>query len=426
MSVIQPGNLERLTKMREIGAEGFLFWTFAGLFFSIPLGTSPPLIFGGLAILIWLLSGMVLTLRRYYRQSWFWPVLAFMVLPWLGLLYSPDPGGFGIDYAEKTHYWVLCLALASLSFFKLKPDMLIQAFLAGVAVNAVVGVLQLLGVVEPKEEFFTGLARGYNTLAAYLILSILMSAFYFREVKRGWKRIGLLLMGGLYLFHLTIIKGRAGYVTFIVLFPLALKTVFPRLGNLKIFLVCLCVIGAMFAHPRVRQRVEFTIEQLQYHVTVDQDKAWGKEYTAQQDRFYMWRGAIEIYLEHPVIGVGTGGFPIVLKKARGPNDPIIAHPHNSLLYVAASYGTIGIVAFVWIFAEMLKNAWRERETDVGFFILCGTLILIVNGIFNTTILDSGGIILFAVVAGLQRALIVFKDEDESKRGRSPHVEKKAV
>ena len=137
------------------------------------------------------------------------------------------------------------------------------------------------------------------------------------------------------------------------------------------------------------------------------DGAWGKEYTKHQDRFFMWYGAIPIFLENPFLGVGTGGYQTAMKQRGKPGDPDMAHPHNNLLHMAVSYGIVGIIAYLWLFVEIIRNAWEQKETPVGFFVLSAAIVVFVSGLFNTTILDVGTLFLLAVAVGLQQAFPKF-------------------
>jgi O-antigen ligase len=121
----------------------------------------------------------------------------------------------------------------------------------------------------------------------------------------------------------------------------------------------------------------------------------------------MWYGAIPIFLEHPLIGVGTGGYQRAMKIRGKPGDPDMAHPHNNFLHMAVSYGIVGIIAYLWLFVETIRNAWEQRETPVGFFVLSVALVIFVSGLFNTTVLDVGTLFLLAVAVGLQQAFPKF-------------------
>jgi len=171
-------------RLRKITSDEWLFFAFFALFFCMPLGTSPPTICAALATLVWIFSGKITKIwDTSLKKTWFWPVLLLMILPWIGLLYTPDVGGLGIKFAKKTHYWVYCVAASSMVFGILSPQRLIQAFLAGLAVNALVGILQLIGLFPRMNEISFGLGLGYGTLSAYLILGMLMASYFFQRGK---------------------------------------------------------------------------------------------------------------------------------------------------------------------------------------------------------------------------------------------------
>ena len=392
----------------SLSADQLIYYLACGAFLSMPLGTSPPVICGALAALVWIFSGKPITLRyAYLGQTWFWPVLFLIALPWLGLLYTPDPGGFEIGFAKKTHYWLYGLAVAAIPFGIYSPQRLIQGFLLGLAINALVAIMQLMGIFPVMNELAYGLGLGYSTMAAYLVLGILMASYYFRETEERRTRILLgLLMAG-YFFHLVILKGRVGFLTFFVLSPLIVNNLFKRFGILKISVACLVLLGVMFLSPMVRDRASVSVMQLEEHLNADPNSAWGKAYNGQEDKFYMWRGAIEIFLENPILGVGTGGYPIVLHERGKPDWPYVAHPHNNFLYMAVSFGLIGIFALCWFFWEMIRNAWEERQSPLGFFVLSTALVILVTGMVTTPIVDSATAFLLSLATGLQNGFPKF-------------------
>lgn len=401
----------------KVSSEALLYYLSCGLFFALPLGTSPPNVLGVLAALVWLFSGTVVQKRRVYLgKSWFWPVLVLILLPWFGLLYSNDPAGLGIKFAKKTHYWVYGLALASLSFETFPPHRLIQAFILGLALNAGVAILQFAGLLPMINKISYGLGLGYSSLAAYLVLGILMASYYFRETEEKRTRIllGLLMTG--YFFHLVILLGRVGFFTFLVLSPVIVRNFFKTFSFYKISLVCLLLIVAMSFSPVVRDRVALSISQIRHHLSADPESAWGREYTDYQDRFYMWYGAVRIFLDNPLLGVGTGGYTAALKARGKPDWPSIAHPHSNILYMAANFGLVGILAFLWFFAELIRNSWEARHTPQGFFVLATALVILVGGLVDTQIVDAATAFLVSVATGLQGGFSKFAQPVDSGSG----------
>ena len=405
-------------KNRGIRTDDILFYVIQAAFFSIPLGTSPPTICGVIAVLIWIFSGKAFQSYRDLRnETWLWPVLFLIALPWIGLLYTPDPAGLGIKFAQKTHYWIYCIVAASLSFRSHSPERLIQAFLLGLAVNVFAAVLQLAGWVPATRfygsDFYYGFGLGYSTLSVYLIVGMLISSYYFRETKKKNRRLLLLSLMSGYFFHLLILEGRVGFFTFVLISPFIVRNLFPGFGLLKSALVCVLICAMMCLSPTVRKRISKTKAELLYHLNAEEHLAWGKTYTEHQDRFYMWYGAVHIFLDNPIIGAGTGSYRTEMKKRGRPEWPASSHPHNSILYMAVSFGTIGVIILLWFFTEMVKNGWRSRQLPVGFFILSTAFVIFISGFVDTQILDAGTLMLLALVTGLQRelSLVTFEDNE---------------
>jgi O-antigen ligase len=334
-----------------------------------------------------------------------WPILLLFFLPWFGLIYAPKPNPIGLDFATKTHYWINSLAMAALAFKRYEFRHIGYAFLAGLGTNAVVGLCQMAGIVAARGEYFTGFGRQYNTLSAYLIIAILVGSYYFRTAASLCLKIIFLALMGLFFVHLTIIYGRTGYLAFVLLSPLVVKNLAYRLRMWKVLVICLLLPGVMVLSPIVRDRAQQTVNELRYHINAGSDRAWGKIYDTRQDRFYMWQGAVQILREHPIIGVGTGGYQEALKKRGRVSDPTISHPHNDILYLASSYGLLGILAYVWFYTALLKNAWRHRQSDRGSFALYTGLVLLITGMLNGHLIDAGTAFLLSLVAGLQQGWV---------------------
>ena len=422
MNTSVPKDWQTFKKMK---GDTLLYLDFVLVFFFMSLGTTLVTIFGIISLYVWLFAGKIKGFRSIARNAWFWPVLVFMVLPWVGLLYTPDLSGIGIDYAGKSHYWLYTITVASISFAVFPAERLIQAFLAGLALNAVVAIYQFSGLLPLTRGYeYRGFGEGYGVLSVFLIVGILVASYYFGKAAKKKEKLLLSFLILLYFFHLIIMQGRAGYVTFLLLSPLVVHTLFRRIGFFKVLLACICLPSLMFLSPVVRERVRLSIDQLEYHMHARGDIAWGKEYSKQQDRFFMWYGAIHIFLENPLLGVGTGGYQTAMRQRGKPGDPDMAHPHNNLLHMAVSYGIIGIIAYLWLLVETIKNAWKQREEPVGFFVLSVALVVFVSGFFNTTILDVGTLFLLAVAVGLQQSFPEFVSvgDTQVKKHKSFRVE----
>ena len=72
--------------------------------------------------------------------------------------------------------------------------------------------------------------------------------------------------------------------------------------------------------------------------------------------------------------------------------------------MAVSWGIVGILVWGWFFWVLLRAGWQHRDHIFGFFILSSVLVIMVGGMSNTHLLDSGGAFLLALTTGLASAL----------------------
>jgi O-antigen ligase len=78
-------------------------------------------------------------------------------------------------------------------------------------------------------------------------------------------------------------------------------------------------------------------------------------------RIALWRSALNMIREHPVLGVGPDNF---LYAYRGRHmlpeawqEPGLSHPHNVVLDFAARLGLLGLGAFIWIQVAFWRTAY---------------------------------------------------------------------
>ncbi len=392
-------------KNNQKNGDAFLFYAFVCTLLALPFGTAPQNLFGALSVLIWIVSGRAKNIRNFYRNSWFWPVLAFMVLPWIGLAYTTDHTGLGLDYARKSYYWLYCLAAASIAFRDFPVERLIYAFFAGLALNAFVAALQIAGIVPSFGRWpYHGFGDTYSTLSAFLIIGILSASYFVKNVTEKKIKLVFLFLMLLYFSHLVALEGRNGYVTFILLSPLIPVNLFRKISALKFILFFILIAGLMYLSPVVRERIDFSLSQVKSILNSDPETLSGIKHSSKEERTYITRGAVDVFLENPVFGVGTGGFRTFMEKRGWPVD----HPHNNILYMAVSFGLVGVAVLFWLFVEIIKNAWKNRKTPLGYFLLSTSLVIFISGVFNSQILDTGTLFIFALSAGFQQGFPAFQ------------------
>ena len=167
------------------------------------------------------------------------------------------------------------------------------------------------------------------------------------------------------------------------------------------------IIGLAALSPAVRDQATLTVTQIKAHIKAPVEAGWGKDYIAGEERLWIFSNAFGVFKQHPVFGVGTGGFQTVVKQNSKSDWPLLRHPHNNFLYMAVSFGIVGVLALTWLFWELLKNSWPQRKTVTGYFVFSSALVIFVSGILNCQILNAGTAFLLAVTAGLQEGFPQF-------------------
>jgi O-antigen ligase len=133
---------------------------------------------------------------------------------------------------------------------------------------------------------------------------------------------------------------------------------------------------------------------------IDESYEWRNE---------IWRGAVEIWRAHPLLGIGVGNYQLNA-IAHEPNQSILLdndeilyldQPENGYLKVLTEFGTPGFVVFVLLFIiPLLKSAqfFREKSARDTLFVLCAALVSWVIA-FNSlySIIDKRVFVLVATI-----------------------------
>lgn len=379
-------------------ADRVLFWLFAALFFSLPIGTSPSVITGILALAVWVLSGKVVTERqRFMHEPWFWPLIVFILLPWIGLLWTPDLEE-GLSLASKTYYYLLAFTLATVRLSEEDAMFLLKAFLVGLAVAAICSLLQLVTILPIKSGIPSLIDAKRIHGAAFLTLGMTLLALLAFPWRTTVLRIGMVFLIVIFVLIIGMGGAKSGYLGLVVIAPFLLYRFYPRLNMLKTALLIMLIFCLLLVFGPFRERMSEVQPEIQGY-------AQGNPNTGVGIRLHMWKGAIEIVRNHPVAGTGTGGYKAAMKQfedaSLAPLFHNISNPHNSYLYVASSFGVIGLVSLLWFLYVVLKKGWCARQSLAGFAVFAWGVLMVLLGFSSTPILDFATANLLALMTGIR-------------------------
>jgi O-antigen ligase len=374
-----------------------IFYCLCGLFFFIALGaTSPAVITSIAAISIWLFSGRFLRQKyRWLKQKWTMPVLFFMLLPWLGLLWTNDVKS-GLDFADKSYYWILAFVIASVVVKSDSKRLFFDSFLIGLFLFCIASILQFINIIFIPEWIPTIFSKSI-THSLLLVFGILVLSYYFKVAANNREKILLGLLMALFFFTLSIGTGRSGYLAFILLSPIIAYNLLGKRFYLILAAIALSMLF-LFSSPAVQSRIASAVNDIKAYQE-------GNPNTSIGLRLNMWQGAVRIFLENPLIGTGTGGYAKAMIKYNHPNIisgfQMPSQPHNSFLFMAANYGILGIISIAWLFTAYFKKGWLSRNSLIGFAVLSYGLVLFIGSLTDSQIISLTTAKMFALLTGLR-------------------------
>ncbi len=142
-------------------------------------------------------------------------------------------------------------------------------------------------------------------------------------------------------------------------------------------------------------------------MTLEDWNKWQPDHAAQASASTLWlrlefyRNSLAIIRDHPVIGVGTGGFAKAYAGRVAWTDMTDSvNPHNEYMNIAIQLGAVGLVALLYLFYCQWRLA-PELPTAFESHLARGLIITIALGcLFNSLLMDHVEGLFFAWAAGV--------------------------
>jgi O-antigen ligase len=234
----------------------------------------------------------------------------------------------------------------------------------------------------------------HNVLMAFGALLFAVLAW---KSQDGWKRWGWALVSILAASNVLMGHGRTGYVVLAGLVVLAFHMTFGWRGILAA-IVTLSVsfslayqVSSSF-HERVNLTVSSVTQWNPKVAVADDAVGWRLEY------FYH---TAEIIQEHPLMGVGTGGFVQAYRAhAEQAGFDVPPHPHNQYLFIMAQVGIVGLGLLIWLFVQQWRSTSLIQERPHRL-LTKGLMVTITLGcFFNPFLVDHTEKLFFCWLSGL--------------------------
>jgi O-antigen ligase len=270
---------------------------------------------------------------------------------------------------------MLPLALAVFDDDASKRLVLHVVVLTGVA-GALASFVTAWGGISLSQRLAPGIIfHNYATqgLALSVATTVCVAALLRPDAFAGDRLLGhrLLMVAAIavMLFDIVfVLWGRTGHFAVVVMTVAAVVSLVSGTWRMKALagvaaLVCLAAVLASSAH--VRERIMQGVHEIE---TVDQSP----EGSRFGQRIVTWRNTLRLIRDHPVFGVGTGGF-------QGGYRPYVAgvsgwqgnetgDPHNQFLKFQGEQGIFGLAAFLFFIVRILAcpapTPWRQLAAAV--------------------------------------------------------------
>lgn len=277
------------------------------------------------------------------------------------------------------------------------------AFLiAALLVTLLLSCLTRIGIVETGYPVI-GNVDEPEVFKKYLTQSILVAcgAYLFalmaRDAATPGRRLIWALLSIAAAYNVTVmLSGRSGQIALGVLALLFAFQVWRAKG---FFLVAGALVflaaGIIYGYAPDYNR---------FAAVVKEFKAWepGKGMrTSTGQRLDYSMNSLAIVREHPLLGVGTGGFATnYARQVEGTNFEATVNPHNEYLNLAVQLGIAGVFALCWLLAAVWHHA-RALPTALERNLARGLVIAFAVGcLFNSLLMDHVEGLFFAWSVGV--------------------------
>jgi O-antigen ligase len=246
-----------------------------------------------------------------------------------------------------------------------------------------------LAQASQYDEFDLSTAHaGYQGISRMLGLSVCaVLAILFSGKMPSYQRIFLVLLTVLFSATLIQTGGRTGIaiiVSFLAFYGLVrLKALGKTLliftvlvamvvSSTDYFSNSMLVLATDESMPATIQRISFYLSPL------------GESYKYEYSRAFYQIIAAEMFWEHPLLGIGWGGFPVY----GGYGDVANVYPHNLFYEIACETGVVGLVLLAVFLGRPIAASLKMQSSDpwhgavTGFFGV-GIIVAMIVSDFST-------------------------------------------
>ncbi|MEA2016048.1 MAG: O-antigen ligase family protein [Actinomycetota bacterium] len=372
------------------------------------------------------------------------PILAFMVICSLSLLWSNSPMVSLLELplflAGPILYFIVTNNIKS----KHQVNRLLTALLVTASLLGIYGIFQYNGIdfafwkgnIARSKVF--GLFGNVNYFAEYMIVPLpLAISLFFAVRNRSYKillLVGILAMGGSLI--LTFTRGSYLAIGISSLFMFFLYMASRGKGFIKehkkifIFILAFIVLTTfLFALPNPLNKPGTVISKIKSRISITQFTKG----SSLKRREAIWGFTALMIKDHPILGSGLGTFKYnsLSYQAKfldhGDNRRLYPYGiadkvHNEYLQLGAEIGMLGLGIFLWLLItyfnygiKLLKRLKDEYKQGIAIGLMGGVVAVLIDAVFGFPLHLPATLVLFWLFIGL----VVSLNHSENHSGQRP-------
>jgi O-antigen ligase len=339
-------------------------------------------------------------LRKTLSQPWCKAALLLFAMAAIACLWSPATMHERTLVLEK-YSKLLYLPVLAVGFRDSNSrHYAIRGFIVAMAITCILSFVKALGylsyndispdMIDPGTVFRNHIMTGYMMAFAAFLAGLLAY-----QSKGRSRLLYSVLFFAFSIQVLLINTGRTGYVIYLLLMGILAIHLFSwRQALMAALLGCVMIAGIVIQHEGVQTRLkEVAQEWNQYHHTSHKDTSIG--YRLQFQAY-----ANTLFLQHPIIGAGTGSFTYSFGRDKPvPSwDRRLLEPHNIYWLVAVEFGVVGLVLLGAFFSSLIWAALHLNTTrPIAFAVI---IPFLVGNLTDSLLFYSGTGFLFILFMAL--------------------------
>lgn len=336
-------------------------WLLSLFIFSIPLENSIVIpgigTIGRVIGLVAFIAGIVAVVESGKFRTPIVPHLMMVLfVVWVSLSYFWTIGPE--ETTEELISYVQLIAMVLLIWAEApkaeQQERLMRAYIIGAGVLAVATIMQNEGsaVVGVRQGAFN---MNPNDIGLRIVISVPMALYLSVKEKNplwAWFYRIQVVAAACGMFFTASRGAFVAFLAAMLMIPLTLR---QWTGKQKLATAVLVVIGALIAIRMVPQRAFSRLGETSSEITEGTMDA----------RTVIWNAGLEVFYEHPFLGIGAGAFPVAVQA----KTATAWAPHNTFLSVLVELGSIGFGIFAVMLITLITAAMRMEKLERSLWLV---------------------------------------------------------